>query len=428
MLSVAYRILNGIFPSLKELLVINARSHMLTLTLMSLWVLSLASFTSTTLLALSHVFIALPAFYFLFKGSDRSMSRSMWMLFSLSVIILLSVAFNAQMDRAVRNAFKVKYFVFGLLSIFAFREFFKSEDALEKMKWPFRLLLITTSVAAVSGLIGLYTGYNPLRFAVATDKVRNGGLFGMIMTYAYGLSLYLICLISFWYHRRDLLYRWVPAPWFALGLLINLIGLYFSFTRGAYLGLLFALPFILFKKHTKKSLVTLSVTLLLGVTAFFTVTQVKDHFTRKGSDAKRIALFKAAVMAGQEKPILGYGYRNLEPNVGDIKKRYGIAYPNMNGHAHNNFLEHLGSTGIPGALAFFLFTVLWAWEMFKREDIIGEVGLVFVVSFTISGLFQYTFGDAANVFFIMGVYALTQVYPKTNFFGKVKSSGSHESA
>lgn len=428
MFGVAYRILNGMFSSLKELLVINARTHMLTLVLMSLWVLSLASFTSTSLLALSHIFIALPAFYFLFKGSDRTMSRSMWMLLILSVIILLSVAFNADMNRALRNAFKVKYFIFGLLSVFAFREFFKRKDALEKMKWPFRLLLITTAVAAISGLIGLYTGYNPLRFAIASDKTRNSGLFGMLMTYAYGLSLYLVCLISFWYHRRDLLYRWVPAPWFALALLINLIGLYFTYTRGAYLGLLFTLPLILFKKHTKKSLIVMTVALILGALAFFTVPQVHKQFTRKGSDAKRMAFFQSALVAGKERPLLGYGYRNFEPNVGEIKKRFGFAYPQMNGHAHNNFLEHLASTGVPGALAFLFFTIFWAWEMFKRQDIVGEVGFAFVVSFTISGLFQYTFGDAANVFFIMGVYALTQVYPKPSLFDKENSSGSHESA
>ena len=74
--------------------------------------------------------------------------------------------------------------------------------------------------------------------------------------------------------------------------------------------------------------------------------------------------------------------------------------------AHNNFLEHLASAGIFGALAFILFSVLWIWDGYRREDVVGRIMFPVSISFSVSGTVQYTFGDGENLFFLMLVWAL----------------------
>jgi O-antigen ligase len=374
------------------------------------WILALALFTSNSALSLYHIVMVAPVIYFTLTAKPREFSLSMIALLFMVVVIALSIGVNLEdMRRPLRNFLKIKYFLIGALSVFALRAYFKTPQALERLKWPFRVFLIATSVATISGLIGLWTGYNPLRFAPACSDYRACGLFGMLMTYAYGLSMLLVTLVAYWYHGRDKLYRWIP-PWaFGLFLSINLLGLFLTYTRGAYLGFLLALPFIFFKRHKIKSTILLIVIFASGLLVYKFVPLPQDLQNRVYSDTQRIAYYQAAWEGFKEKPLLGYGYRNFEPNVMAIKARHDIGWPKLGGHAHNNFLEHLAATGGLGALAFIAFFVLWAYEMIRRNDVIGEAGLVFVVSCSVSGLFQYTFGDSANVFMIMAIYTLTQV-------------------
>ena len=78
----------------------------------------------------------------------------------------------------------------------------------------------------------------------------------------------------------------------------------------------------------------------------------------------------------------------------------------MAGHAHNNFLEHLASTGILGGLAFVLFCLLWMIDSYRRKDVIGEIIFPVTISFMVSGMVQYTFGDGENLFLLMLLWAI----------------------
>ena len=108
---------------------------------------------------------------------------------------------------------------------------------------------------------------------------------------------------------------------------------------------------------------------------------------------------------------MGWGFRNFEPNTVKIKEKYNIANTTYGGHAHNNLLEHLASTGIIGFVLVGFFHLFWLLEMWRRDDWIGDMILPFVVSFTVAGLFQYTFGDGENLFLITAIYALSLIPP-----------------
>jgi len=67
---------------------------------------------------------------------------------------------------------------------------------------------------------------------------------------------------------------------------------------------------------------------------------------RPESDLQRIGQWKTALAAFRDHPVLGVGYMNFEPLCSSIKEKYNIPPANFCGHAHNNFLEMLATTGL----------------------------------------------------------------------------------
>jgi len=205
------------------------------------------------------------------------------------------------------------------------------------------------------------------------------------------------------------IHSWVSRPWLLAVFAINAVGLYFSYTRGAWIGLLVGLPFLFFKFNKKKFVIfTSSIVVFTGI-IFATAPQVRETFmNRAGSDGKRIAFYQAAYESFKERPIIGLGYRNFGNHVLDIKKRHDyIAYLEFSGHAHSNYFEALASTGILGLVAFLAFFGTWIWECYKRDDFVGQSIFAYLMSFSVAGLFQFTFGDGAITFFLFGLFALT---------------------
>jgi O-antigen ligase len=389
------------------------------LTYASLFVLALGTMTSVSFSALSHILLVIPGLFYFYKDvikKERTFELSLSSKFLLFMIvtIILSVIFNLDIiDRPIKNISKIKYFLIPFLGTFALNRLFENLTA-KKIKVLVYAFLIASTVATISGIIGLYTGFNPIKMKNACHSSRACGLFGMYMTYGYGISLFCVLVSGILFYKNKV--KELISPYFLwLILIINFIGLYLSYTRGGLLGFLIAVPFLLFKANKKKFVsFGLLAAILLGLSFTF-IPKVKNMFAnRAGSDMQRIAFYQTAYSAFKEKPLLGWGYRNFEPNVPALKAKYKIAYPSYGGHAHNNILEHLASTGLFGFLAVFGFFIAWLIETYKRNDIIGQVSFVFFISFFTSGLFQYTFGDGENLFLIMGVWMISQVGKFTN--------------
>lgn len=391
---------------------------MLSLSFLSIAVVALSAMTSISLGALSHLFIILPGVYFFAKAplKFKELSLSQWSLLGLIDVILLSVLVNwSSLGDPVGNLMKSKYFVLTFLGMYAYREVWKSAflDP-KKQKILLYLFLVSTTVATLSGLVGLATGFNPLRFKEACHETRACGLFGMYMTYGYGIGMASVLMVGLFIYKERI-QNLISLPFLYACTLINILGLYLSFARGAWIGFAVALPFFFFKEH-KKAFVGLVVGVCLASGALLLVSPtVRETFfaaDRLTSNDMRISTYKATFEAFKEKPILGLGYRNFESESTRIKNQYGLAFPDISGHGHNNFLEHLASTGILGFAMVVTFHLFWLLEMYRRDDIVGKVVFPFIICFAVSGLFQYSFGDGENLFMLLMVYALSQLKPE----------------
>ncbi|GAB4408133.1 MAG: hypothetical protein OHK0056_08970 [Bacteriovoracaceae bacterium] len=388
----------------------NVRNTMHMLTLASLYVIATSLFTSNSVSALHHILVFIPSIYFLIeaiKKDEWSLPWSWWALGALFDVCFFSVLVNTDIiENPVNSIFRAKYFLITLMMIYPLRALFKEYIQPKHIKHLLWLILISTSIASISGLIALYTGFNPLKMKPSCHPERACGLYGMYMTYGYGIALFMVVNVGLWL-KRKMFSQYIPTWLITASLAINGMGMILSYARGAWIAFFIAVPFYFFKKHKKAFLLTTLGGIVISTLAISFIPSINRMFLdRSGSNDQRMAFWKASIKAFEERPILGYGYKNFEPHTKEIKSKFGLSYPEVAGHAHNNFLEHLASTGAIGFVVLLLFHWFWLKESYQRDDLVAFVSFPFVIAFFTSGMVQYTFGDGENLFLIMGLFAL----------------------
>lgn len=373
----------------------------------SLVIIALALFTSLSISAVHHILLIFPAAYFTYRYG-KNWSLSMYAVLGVVLSIFLSVIFNwNDLPKPYKPIVSAKYFLLPLLGVFAYRQINWTK---KRIKILLSTFLIATSIATICGIIGLYTGYTPLKMKAACHEERACGLYGMYMTYGYGIGLFMVLMTGALLYREKLK-SYLPSWLIYSAWLINFAGLYLSYARGAWLGFLAAIPFFFFKKNKQKFAIGILVGgIILGVLVGTNQKVREMFFERQGSNEQRLAFFETAYFAFKERPVFGWGYKNFESNVKSLKAKYDIAFPDFQGHAHNNFLEHLASVGLFGFLTLVLFHIAWFKEALSGERLIDDIGLPFVVALTVSGMTQVTLGDGENLFLIMTLWSLGQVH------------------
>lgn len=375
----------------------------------SLMSLALGLFTSITFLALVHIFILIPCLYFIPKTNFKNWSKSSWFLLGLIVAIILSILVNQDIAGAGYSPLtKVKYYLIAILSITPFSFYFKNlegkEDHDKKIKWLLWALIGTTTFASISGMGGVFFGYNLLKLKAGFVE-RNGGLAGMLMNYAHNLAFFQVILTGMLLYQKEVC-RYINLNFLYAAWAINFLGLYTTYTRGAWLAFLVALPFFFIKKNIKLFVISFTALVVIGGGAY---KYAGKSVVRPLSEIERISQWKAAYAGFKERPVFGLGYLNFEKMATSLKKKYHIEVEHFGGHAHSNYFEMLASTGLVGFIFFMLWQISWFIEMLKRDDLVGKIGVPFIVVFVVGGLTQATFSLGANLFFIMPIYALTQI-------------------
>ncbi len=381
---------------------------------MSLLFLAIGLLTSPTVLAVSHILIIIPALYFLNKTNWKNLPMSAWGLLAMIIAITLSVVFNQDVStNGYKAILKAKYFLIGLLSIVPLQWYFKNKIDERKLKQLRFAFYLATTAATSAGLCRVLIGYNPLTGKSGDIGTRDGGVFGMVMNYSHNMSYFLILVIGIYLYKKSSLDK-KELNWLRLVLLINSLGLYFAYTRGAWIAVIIGLAVYCYF-ISRKFLVGLGILgLILGTTIYYFA---GDKIMRPQSDSERLSQWSAAYHGFKERPILGYGYLNFEHNAIEIKKRNNISNIDFGGHAHNNFLEMLASAGIVGFVSFVVWLVAWIIEARKENKFENVLTLAFITTFIAGGMTQATIALGINLFFIMAAYSvLTAITGKEKFY------------
>lgn len=370
---------------------------------MSLFFLAVGALTSISILSLSHVFIILPALYFIPKANYKNYPKSAWALLAFAIVLVLSVVVNQDIiANGYKNISKTKYFFIGFLSIAPLNWYFRKHLTAKKISILLYAFVIVATISTISGIIGKFTGMNPITGKPPFVLDRNSGMMGMVMNYAHNMVFFLLVLLSLLLNkektRKYINYNFLIGAFF-----INLIGFYFSYTRGAWLGFLVAIPFLFIKKPR----LFIGI-IFLGLIGGYTMYSIAGRSVqRSSSEEQRIDLWKASLHAFKSRPILGYGYLNFEPHSVAIKTKLNLpTATHIKGQSHSNFFEILATGGIVGVVILLFWKFLWCIELLKRKDTLAILGVALWVAFLIGGLTQSTIALGINLFVIIACYSL----------------------
>lgn len=371
----------------------------------ALFFLAAGYFTSVSILSVYQILFTIPVAYYLFlalKEKNFKLPKSGWFLVAFAAVALLSLIVNYDLvPKPSKNFGRIKYFIYGFGGIFALAPWIK--EASDKTKKFLTYVFFLSIVVA-----GCYAAYN---FQFRPDG-RAKGLTDT-MRYGYGSAMVLLMILSGILHREKIKawFDWkVAIPVFIIGFL----GMYLTYTRGALLGFLCGLPFVLYYYKPKLGLTLGGLAVLavlgLGTVYLFGSGNYENRFLvnkNNESDQIRRSQWKAAIIATQEKPVLGWGLSNFHSQLKRIKDQYDLDAKHYNdAHSHNLFLEVASGTGLIGLLLFLGWVISWAIESMKGDALTRALVVPLGVAFVVSSQFEVTF-DANNASMIFFVYALS---------------------
>ena len=285
------------------------------------------------------------------------------------------------------------------------------------------LVLAFLSSATIAVLYGVWqtlTGIDVLRARELTSIgfgfYRSTGFYGFYLTFA------ALAMAAFFLSGAKALEERTSAwkPGLAAG--VAFLAVVGSFARSIWVAIALILPFLAFVRGRKfgtcVSLALVSIALLATLTIppfYYRVASIVDL----GQNQTRLNLWKSAVAMASDHPILGVG----EDNWDYFFELYRVAggYYDTKVHPHNDYLNVLISSGVPG-LIFFL--TMWAitvavglrtFRRYRKNDIgaIALGGTFSVLGLMVAGMFQNYYGTFVNCFlwwFVVGlIFAASSV-------------------
>ena len=382
------------------------------LTSASLFFLAAGILTSVSVLSAYQILFTIAACYYTFKAfqdKDLALPKSAYWLLAFFVVALISTTINIDfIPKPSKNFGRLKYFAYGITGIYVFRYWLK-ETTDQTKKWIVHMFFASVIVAGVYA-IGTYVIQNEPRARPLTETMR----------YGYGSGMFLLTLLSAILHREKFAkifnYKLAIAAF-----VIGFLGMYLTYTRGALLGFLCGLPFVLYFYRPKLGLMLGGLAVLgvlgLGGMYLFGSGNYQSRFLvnkNNPSDVIRRSQWQAAVIAIKERPVLGWGLSNFHSQLKRIKIENDLDSKDYNdAHSHNLFLEIGSGTGLIGLALFLGWLVSWAWECFKSGGLVRAFIIPFGVAFVVASQFEVTF-DANNASMIFVVYGLTSAFQNKN--------------
>jgi O-antigen ligase len=201
-------------------------------------------------------------------------------------------------------------------------------------------------------------------------------------------------------------------------LIICLLGLALTFTRGVWIGFAVAIICGAFVLRPKWGVLTIAAFLILSVTAYNFVDQfrykIQQTRLEMNGHSERKDLWRAHLYIFRENPIFGLGYGQNTRQLPEYYKILNVPEGTLQSHAHNQYIHLMAGTGI---LGFFSYIIIWGYflmQMFKLwrlKDLDSwERGVVFgillgSIAFLIGGLTEANFEHSKVRFAVMLIWA-----------------------
>lgn len=355
-----------------------------------------------------------------------------WLVYSmglLSVAFIVSAAVNwghIPTEYIKKHSVFIKE-VFSLITPFIWFLVVRSASISRKKI----LILITSFSTAVWVATIIQLVFNPLPYSpTSVNRLSfyyNPNFTSGLIAFSCIALLWMILIYKNIYFRGLLTVMFV----------VNTIGLYLTFSRGAWLGLFLSL-LLLFMFHfifqfNKRTLLISAVILCVLVSSFFLMTKLSSqditatimHSADNDISNGRAEIWNTALRIAHISPCFGVGPKMFKSYYLKTSPLASIPGTLIQIHAHNNFLQLLAEMGLFGLISFILLDVLLlyrAYRLLKDSEkkstyyMLSMILLGWLLLWNIHGLFDYTFGlkfYTTPILFLFGLL-LSERRSKTN--------------
>jgi len=332
-----------------------------------------------------------------------------WPIIAFVIVALISTAFSEKPFDSFRNL----RHLLTILGAYAVAHSLRSHP-----QW--RRPLLWTFIASATGFS--IFGFGEFAFGVSRKVQSTQGTtmtWGALCVMFMSVTAQVALAAS---NRRE---RWLARLCAAPQVFAMLL----SFVRGAYVGFAVSVIYLLRRYWAGRRILLWRIfpviAILLVVAMFLSPASVRQRAAaifdlKTGSTQVRLVQWEYALQIVQDHPLLGVGWRDLQP----VMRQYARPHPElpMNvigdvfsiGHFHSAYFTILVCLGVPGLVAF-LWLMVAVWRKLEAaarragtndERLMIDAVRAAMLGFLVAGLFDWTFGDAEVVtmfWFVIGL-------------------------
>lgn len=314
-----------------------------------------------------------------------SASPLMWSISAFMLWMTIATIFSVDPVKSFWSNFERMDGFITQLHLFAL--FVITGAVLTADKWWERFFQVSIAASMVQGIYALFQVLHWLGFAPSSQSgTRADTTFGNAIYLAvYMLFMFFITLFLLIRERKSVTARWL----YGIALILQFIGLYFTETRGALLGLVGGLIIAAlytavlatgpqWKKFRTYSLWGVGGVVIL-IIIFISVRNTA--FVRSSSTLQRLAsislvdrttqarflIWGEAWQGFKEKPVIGWGQENFSYVFNNFYNPGMYDQEQWFDRAHNAFVDWAIAGGAPALLLYISFFLLSAWALFRSE-------------------------------------------------------------
>lgn len=223
---------------------------------------------------------------------------------------------------------------------------------------------------------------------------------------------YLIISIGITYY----LYTINKKRMYMIMTIIQLVGLFTSLSRGAYVAFVLTVLIVLYLNKRSKAIASF---LILAVVGVGIVTAI-PLISRDASAYSRFGIWATAIMMFIDHPIFGVGLGNFTNLFSRYVSKYVTIY---NPYTHNLFLKILTETGLVG-LIFFICVFVYGIKQCNKSSATNSFKNMFLfgtIAFLIQGMtVEFFSSNYFWTFFLLSYYAIkSKAFPHAQFSPKI---------
>ncbi len=276
-----------------------------------------------------------------------------------------------------------------------------------------KVWLVTFAIISVVGVVQFFTGW-PREQAIP----GLAGRFHATLFLGHHLSVASILIFPFFaaldglFHPTEMIKIGLSRKFIAAAIFLGALTLFFSFSRTLWVALPVGVGLFLFWNLSRRVAIPLLIVSVLAGWALTFHPAVHDRLETAMGIGTRQELWSANWEFFKLRPLTGAGWhKNLELAGHYLQEKYP-GRENFVGHAHNGFLEMLGSTGALGTIAWLVW-VGWVFvELFgraRRGEFLARGFFCAWLVFHINGLTQVNFWESKVLHQVMWVASLILV-------------------